>query len=250
MIDVQERYFKELSSFYWENGFNPDSMKIERLAYFAELLAEKNEAVNLISRKDIDSIIENHIFLSSYITKYIPEKCTNFLDIGTGGGFPGIPLGIMRPEMKGVLVDSTGKKIEAVKEFVSKLKLSNVTAVNDRAESPEFIFKYKESFDLVISRATVPLIILFRYALPLIKEKSFLVAIKGGDLDEEFKKAEMKYKAFIKKSTIFELYYKPSNISMVNLETYQRSFTFPHGSHNCIPIATSHALARKASARW
>ena len=68
MIDVQERYFKELSSFYWENGFNPDTMKIERLAYFAELLAEKNEAVNLISRKDIDSIIENHIFLSSYIT--------------------------------------------------------------------------------------------------------------------------------------------------------------------------------------
>jgi 16S rRNA (guanine527-N7)-methyltransferase len=212
MIDVQERYFKELSSFYWENGFNPDTMKIERLAYFAELLAEKNEAVNLISRKDIDSIIENHIFLSSYITKYIPEKCTNFLDIGTGGGFPGIPLGIMRPEMKGVLVDSTGKKIEAVKEFVNKLKLSNVIAINDRAESPEFIFKYKESFDLVISRATVPLIILFRYALPLIKEKSFLVAIKGGDVDEEFKKAEMKYKAFIKKSTIFDLYYKPSNI--------------------------------------
>jgi 16S rRNA (guanine527-N7)-methyltransferase len=118
----------------------------------------------------------------------------------------------MRPEMKGVLVDSTGKKIEAVKEFVNKLKLSNVIAINDRAESPEFIFKYKESFDLVISRATVPLIILFRYALPLIKEKSFLVAIKGGDVDEEFKKAEMKYKAFIKKSTIFELYYKPSNI--------------------------------------
>jgi 16S rRNA (guanine527-N7)-methyltransferase len=110
------------------------------------------------------------------------------------------------------LVDSTGKKIEAVKEFVSRLKLSNVTAINDRVESPEFILKYKESFDLVISRATVPLIILLRYALPLIKEKSFLVAIKGGDIDEEFKKAEMKYKAFIKKSTIFELYYKPSNI--------------------------------------
>ena len=118
----------------------------------------------------------------------------------------------MRPEMKGILVDSTGKKIEAVKEFVSRLKLSNVTAINDRVESPEFILKYKESFDLVISRATVPLIILLRYALPLIKEKSFLVAIKGGDIDEEFKKAEMKYKAFIKKSTIFELYYKPSNI--------------------------------------
>ena len=198
MIDVQEKYYKELSSFYWENGFNPDPMKVERLAYFAELLAEKNESVNLISRKDIDSIIENHIFISSFITKYIPEKCTNFLDVGTGGGFPGIPLGIMRPEMKGTLIDSTGKKIEAVIEFVKKLKLNNIVAINDRVESPEFIEKYKESFDLVISRATVPLIILFRYAFPLIKEKAFIAAVKGGDIDEEYKKAELKYKSYIK----------------------------------------------------
>jgi 16S rRNA (guanine527-N7)-methyltransferase len=212
MIDVQEKYYKELSSFYWENGFNPDPMKVERLAYFAELLAEKNESVNLISRKDIDSIIENHIFISSFITKYIPEKCTNFLDVGTGGGFPGIPLGIMRPEMKGTLIDSTGKKIEAVIEFVRKLKLNNIVAINDRVESPEFIEKYKESFDLVISRATVPLIILFRYAFPLIKEKAFIAAVKGGDIDEEYKKAELKYKSYIKKSTVFELNYKPSNI--------------------------------------
>jgi 16S rRNA (guanine527-N7)-methyltransferase len=212
MVDVQEQYFKELNSFYWENGFSPDIMKVERLAYLAELVSEKNETVNLISRKDVDTIIENHIFISSYITKYLPEKCSNFLDIGTGGGFPGIPVAIMRPEMKGVLVDSTGKKIEAVKEFIDKLKLSNIITENARVESPEFISKYSETFDMVISRATVPLIILFRYALPLIKEKAYLVALKGGDLDEEFHKAEMKYKAYIKKSTIFELSYKPTNV--------------------------------------
>ncbi|MDO8549733.1 MAG: class I SAM-dependent methyltransferase, partial [Ignavibacteria bacterium] len=66
--------------------------------------------------------------------------------------------------------------------------------------------------DLVVSRATVPLIILFRYAFPLIKDKAFFMALKGGDLDEEFRKAEMKYKAYIKKSTVFELYYKPNNV--------------------------------------
>jgi 16S rRNA (guanine527-N7)-methyltransferase len=212
MVDVQEKYYKELQSFYWDNGFNPDSMKTERLAYFAELVAEKNETVNLISRKDVDSIIENHIFLSSYITKYIPEKCTTFLDIGTGGGFPGIPLAIMRPELKGVLIDSTGKKIDAVKDFIDRLKLSNVTAINDRVESQEFLSEYSESFDLIISRATVPLIILLRYALPLIKEKAFLASIKGGDLEEEFQKTVLKYKSYIKKSTIFELFYKPSNV--------------------------------------
>ena len=212
MVDVQEQYYKELQLFYWDNGFNPDSMKIERLAYFAELVAEKNDKVNLISRKDVDSIIENHIFLSSYVTKYLPEKCTHFLDIGTGGGFPGIPLAIMRPEIKGVLIDSTGKKTDAVKEFVDRLKLSNVTVINDRVESPQFLSDYPETFDLIISRATVPLIILLRYALPLVKEKSFLAAIKGGDLEEELQKTVLKYKAYIKKSTIFELSYKPSNV--------------------------------------
>lgn len=212
MVDVQEQYLKELQSFYWENAFTPDIMKIERLAYFAELVAEKNESVNLISRRDIGNIIENHVFLCSYITKYVPEKATHFLDIGTGGGFPGIPLAIMRPELQGILVDSTNKKINAVKEFVDKLKLGNVMAENDRVESPEFIEKYKDSFDLIVSRASVPLIILFRYSLPLIKEKAYLLAIKGGDLDSEYKKAEMKYKSYIKKSTIFELYYKPTNV--------------------------------------
>lgn len=212
MVDVQEQYYKELQSFYWDNAFNPDPAKIERLAYFAELVAEKNEKVNLISRKDVESIIENHIFLSSYITKYLPEKCTHFLDIGTGGGFPGIPLAIMRPESKGVLIDSTGKKIEAVKEFVDRLKLSNVTVINDRVESQLFLSEYSESFDLIISRATVPLIILLRYAVPLVKDKAFLASIKGGDIEDELQKAVLKSKAYIKKSTVFELFYKPSNM--------------------------------------
>jgi 16S rRNA (guanine527-N7)-methyltransferase len=212
MVDTQEQYLKKLQSFYWENAYTPDMMKIERLAYFAELVTEKNESVNLISRRDVGNIIENHVFLCSYITKYVPDKVTHFLDIGTGGGFPGIPLAVMRPELQGVLVDSTNKKINAVKEFIDKLKLGNVIAENERVESPEFIEKYKNSFDLIVSRGTVPLILLFRYSLSLIKDKAYLIAIKGGNLDTEYKKAEMKYKSHIKKSTIFELYYKPSNV--------------------------------------
>lgn len=208
----QEIYLKELQNYCWENGFNPEPMRNERLAFFAHLVAEKNKTVNLISRKDVESIIENHIFISAYITKFLPEKITRFLDIGTGGGFPGIPLAIMRPDLRGVLADSTGKKINAVKEFIDKLKLSNVVAENARVENPEFIEKYKGSFDLVVSRAVVPIIILFRYTLPLMKEKAFIVAMKGGDLDEEFQKAELKYKSFIKKSTVYELAYKPTNL--------------------------------------
>jgi 16S rRNA (guanine527-N7)-methyltransferase len=208
----QELYLKELQNFCWENGFNPEPMRTERLAYFAQLVADKNKSVNLVSRRDVDSIIENHVFISAYITQYIPEKTIKFLDIGTGGGFPGIPIAIMRPDMRGVLADSTGKKIEAVKDFIDKLKLSNVVTENSRVESPEFIEQHKGTFDLIVSRGTVPLIILFRYSLPLVKDKAYIMAMKGGKLEEEFKKAEIKYKSYIKKSTIYELYYKPTNI--------------------------------------
>jgi 16S rRNA (guanine527-N7)-methyltransferase len=208
----QEIYLKELQNFCWANGFNPEPMRNERLAFFAQLVAEKNKTVNLISRKDVESIIENHIFISAYITKFLPDKVTRFLDIGTGGGFPGIPLAIMRPELRGVLADSTGKKIDAVKEFIDKLKLSNVIAENSRVEDPMFIEKHKGTFDLIVSRAVVPIIILFRYSLPLVKDKAFIIAMKGGDLDEEFEKAELKYKSFIKKSTVYELAYKPTNL--------------------------------------
>ena len=212
MADLQEQYLKELKTFCWENGFNPEPTRSERLAYFAKLVTDKNKNLSLISKRDVDSIIEKHVFLSAYISKYLPDKVSKFLDIGTGGGFPGIPLAIMRPDLRGILVDSTAKKIKAVQEFIDSLKLSNVIADNDRVESDEFISRHRNSFDLIVSRATVPLIILFRYAIPLIKEKAYLLAMKGGDLTDEFKKAEMKYKPYIKKSTVYELYYKPTNV--------------------------------------
>lgn len=197
---------------FWENSLNPDEFQLERLANFALLVTQKNSKVNLISRRDIPKIIENHVFISALVSEYLPPKIMKFLDVGTGGGFPGIPLAITRPMLKGVLVDSTAKKIDAVKDFISKLKLNNLVAENYRVESDEFLQKYSNSFDLVISRATVPLIILFRYALPLIKEKGFIISMKGGDIADEFKTAELKYKANLKKSTVFELTYKPNNV--------------------------------------
>jgi len=212
LLDLQEQYLRELKMLFWENSLNPDEYQLERLANFAILVTQKNSKVNLISRRDIPKIIENHVFISALVSEYIPPKATRFLDIGTGGGFPGIPLAITRPMLKGVLVDSTSKKIDAVKEFISKLKLNNIVAENFRVESNEFIQKYSNSFDVVISRATVPLIILFRYALPLIKEKGFIISMKGGDISDEFKTAELKYKANLKKSTVFELAYKPNNV--------------------------------------
>ena len=211
-MDNKELYLRQIKQLFWDNEINPEMHQLERFANYADLIVQKNEIVNLISRKDIENVVENHLFICALINKYLPERTRKFIDIGTGGGFPGIPLAIMNPMMRGVLVDSIAKKTEAVQEFREKLMLGNIQVENSRVEDKEFIEKYQNSFDLVVSRATVPLIILFRYAIPLIKDKAFLVALKGGNLDEEIKKAEMKYKAYIKKMTIFEMAYKPSNL--------------------------------------
>lgn len=211
-MDNKELYLRQLKQLFWDNEMSPEMHQLERFANYADLIVQKNDDVNLISRKDTENVVENHLFICALITKYLPEKSRRFLDIGTGGGFPGIPLAIMNPLIRGVLVDSIQKKTDAVNEFREKLMLGNIQVENSRVEDDEFIEKHKNSFDLVVSRATVPLIILFRYALPLIKDKAYLVALKGGDLSEEIKKAEMKYKAYIKKMTIFEMAYKPSNI--------------------------------------
>lgn len=210
-MDKQEQYLLELKKLFWENELSPETYQLERLAKYTDLLAKKNEDINLISRKNTNHIVENHIFISSLIKEYLPEKVNRFLDIGTGGGLPGIPIAILNPMMRGVLVDSTSKKIEAVNEFIQNLKLSNIKGENSRVESEEFKKKYKNKFNLVVSRGTVPLIILLRYSLPLVKEKAYVLAIKGGDLEKEFKTAETKYKAYIKKHTTFELSYKPNN---------------------------------------
>ena len=211
-MENYELYIQQLKELFWENNINPDISHIERLSSYASLLYEKNQILNLVSRKDIDNIVENHIFICSFINQYIPKTCRSFLDIGTGGGLPGIPLAISNPFLKGILADSISKKIAAVQEFIHKLKLSNIKAENIRVEDPEFISRHQNSFDLIVSRATVPLIMLIRYSLPLIKDKAFLLSLKGGDLSDEIKVAEIKYKINIKKYTVFELSYKPSNI--------------------------------------
>jgi 16S rRNA (guanine527-N7)-methyltransferase len=215
MPSAKADYFKQLSALYWENGDVPEEIILERLAHFAELVVEKNHVINLISRRDIESVIENHIFISSFITKFIPERCTRFLDIGTGGGFPGIPVAITRPILRGVLVDSVKKKTDVVHGFIDKLMLTNLRVECSRVEEPEFMNKYKNSFDLIISRATVPLLMLIRYALPLMKDSACLLAMKGGELKDELKKASARYATHIRKSVVYDLHYRPNNIKNV-----------------------------------
>ena len=151
-----------------------------------KLYTEWNEKINVISRKDMDGLYEKHILHSLGIAKVMPfADGTKVLDIGTGGGFPGIPLAILFPEVSFTLIDSIGKKIKVVEAVSEGLGLKNVTAVHGRAE------KLKEKFHFVVSRAVTQMPEFLRWLKGKFEKEQFnkkhngVLYLKGGDLAEE-----------------------------------------------------------------
>lgn len=151
-----------------------------------QLYTEWNEKINVISRKDMDGLYEKHILHSLGIAKVMPfADGTKVLDIGTGGGFPGIPIAILFPEVSFTLIDSIGKKIKVVEAVSEGLGLKNVTAVHGRAE------KLKEKFHFVVSRAVTQMPEFLRWLKGKFEKEQFnekhngVLYLKGGDLAEE-----------------------------------------------------------------
>ena len=161
----------------------------------AALYLDWNAKINLISRKDSEHLLERHILHSLGIAKMIEFKPnTLVLDVGTGGGFPGIPLAIMFPQVRFHLVDSIGKKIMVVQDITEKLGLNNVTSEQIRAE------QVKGQFDFVVSRAVTRLPAFNNWVKTKIKGKGFndlkngIVYLKGGDVLDEIYETKKKYK--------------------------------------------------------
>lgn len=174
--DIITQYFPELTP--------------EQVAQFEQLeplYRDWNEKINLISRKDIDNLYERHVLHSLAIAKYIRFKPgSRVLDFGTGGGFPGIPLAILFPEVKFLLVDSIMKKIKVVQAISSELGLKNVSAKHKRVEN------LKGNFDYGVCRAVAGLDILVQWIQPL---TASLLALKGGNVQEEMKLVNLPSKA-------------------------------------------------------
>lgn len=162
-----------------------------------DLYEHWNAQINVISRKDMDEFYERHVLHSLGIAKimtFVPES--NVLDIGTGGGFPGIPLAILFPEVQFHLVDSIGKKIKVVKEVAEALGLKNVRATHARAE------EIKEQFDFIVSRAVtaMPAFLPWTKGKFLSENKNPLpngiLYLKGGDLKEELAPVKQAFKIY------------------------------------------------------
>lgn len=167
----------------------------EQLSALLPLYQEWNSRINVISRKDVDSLYERHVLHSLAIA----AVCTfrdgaQVVDIGTGGGFPGIPLAIFFPEVEFLLSDSIGKKIKVVHEVAAAIGLQNVTAVHSRVEALK-----GRTFDFAVSRAVAPLGTLWGWIKPLLcvgrKSEEYgngLLCLKGGDLKQEFAESGIK----------------------------------------------------------
>ena len=176
-MDIVEKYFTGLSD-----------KQVEQFRQLEGLYREWNEKINVISRKDIDALSVHHVLHSLAIAKVISFKGgTKVLDVGTGGGFPGIPLAIMFPEVDFFLVDSIGKKIKVVEGVAGALGLKNVTARQVRVET------MKEKFDFIVSRAVTAFPAFVSLTRNRIRESSFndlangILDRKGGDFEEEIK---------------------------------------------------------------
>jgi 16S rRNA (guanine527-N7)-methyltransferase len=181
-MSILKNYFPQLSD-----------KQLELFEKHKELLLDWNTKINLISRKDTENFEVSHQLHSLSICKvleFLPN--TSILDVGTGGGFPGIPLAIFYPNCQFTLVDGIGKKIMVVNDLIEKLELKNVKALSVRAEL------LKEKFDFVTNRAVAPVDDILRWTQKLIHQKhkhklpNGILCLKGGDLKEELK-AHKKY---------------------------------------------------------
>lgn len=165
---------------------------IEKFYQYEKILLDWNKKINLISRKQtgIEKIILDSIFFLSDFKFNGDEK---IIDIGTGGGFPGIPLKIIFPELKITLLDSINKKIKALDDIVRRLELYEIETVCGRAEIVSRDSKYRLKYDIVISKAVADLINLYKWGKDFMKINGKMICIKGGNIDEELKTFNKKY---------------------------------------------------------
>jgi 16S rRNA (guanine527-N7)-methyltransferase len=201
-IDLILKYFPELSD-----------IQINRFIHLENLYREWNPKINVISRKDIDHLYEKHVLHSLGIAKIVYfNNGTKVIDVGTGGGFPGIPLAIIFPEVHFFLVDSIGKKIKVVQAIIEKLNLQNAIAEKIRAED------VKQTFDFIVSRAVTSLPEFCKWVSPLLSPEGFndlrngILYLKGGDLTHELKLINGVYHVFSLSSFFTEEFFETKKI--------------------------------------
>ena len=202
------------------SDFTPQQLK--QWEMLEPLYKEWNEKINVISRKDIESLYEKHVLHSLSIAAAFPfTDGTEIVDLGTGGGFPGIPLAIFFPQVKFHLVDSIAKKLKVVEAVAAETGLQNISTAHSRIEEIK-----NRKFDFVVSRAVAPLKNLWQWSKPLLKTKNIipqeqninpgLICLKGGDLSTEIQESQTRPRMMEISDLFNEPYFKEKYLLYVS----------------------------------
>lgn len=176
-------YFKKVLS-QW--NLELTEQKEKQFGIFYDLLIEKNKVMNLTAITEFDEVIVKHFLDSISLCNYFDlTKALKVIDLGTGAGFPGIPLKIMFPNLKMTLADSLNKRILFLNEVIDQLKLSEINTVHGRAEDLASEMNYRETYDLCVSRAVANLSTLSEYCLPFVKMNGTFISYKSGEVEQE-----------------------------------------------------------------
>ena len=181
--------FSQLKKDLNEFGIELTAEMEEQFLLYYNMLIEWNSFMNLTAITDFDEVLKKHFTDSVSLIRAIPdlaEKRFKVIDVGTGAGFPGIPLKIVFPNISVVLLDSLNKRVNFLNEVISKLQLTDITAMHGRAEDFAQNKEYRESFDLCVSRAVANLATLSEYCLPFVKKNGRFISYKSEKVSEEF----------------------------------------------------------------
>jgi 16S rRNA (guanine527-N7)-methyltransferase len=203
-------YFDLMSNACKNEGLLFSEKQYQKFIKYKEMLQEWNEKVNLTAIVEDEDIIKKHFIDCIKAFKF--EKLKNakkIIDIGTGGGFPGIPIKIINQDVEIVLLDSLNKRINFLNEVISELNLKKITAIHGRAEDFSKDKFYRENFDIAISRAVANLKVLSEYCIPYVKVNGYFVSLKGPSVEEEINDS---------KSVIGQLGGKIEDIIQVEIE--------------------------------
>ena len=172
-------------------GIQLNDRQVEQFLIYYEFLVEKNKVMNLTGITDYREVVQKH-FVDSLSLVYAADimKLESMIDVGTGAGFPGVPLKIAFPHLKIVLLDSLNKRILFLNELIDKLRLENITAIHGRAEDAARKKEYRESFDICVSRAVANLSSLSEYCIPFVKKNGFFISYKSTNIDNEIRDAK------------------------------------------------------------
>lgn len=182
-MDIEK--FKEIMCLYSKKiDIMLDDKQLIQFYNYMKLLLEWNEKINLTAITEPEEVILKHFIDSLTISKYI-ERESKLADVGTGAGFPGIPLKICRPDLKITLVDSLNKRINFLNEIIEILKLNDICTVHSRIEDFGKNIKYREKFDYVTARAVANISVLSEYLIPLSKINGKSIYMKGSEVEEE-----------------------------------------------------------------